>query len=651
MVRITIKSVCSFVINLLSLFCAVFFMSCNSAFERGLDFAGENRKELELLLDKYEGDGDGIKLRAAKFMVVNMPFLYTKTSEAADSFAKSILYADTMRSRSLAGLWTKYKTTDSMTIEYDSKTLTAAYLADNIDKAVKVWYESAWKDEVSEDLFLNYILPYRSYDEALSPIGWRDTLYNKYHSVIDTITDLKRAFHAVYRAASTEVRVRNLGNISYLLNSVDISHIKRGRCLQQCVYIVSVMRALGIPAVVDGVMRWANYSSTGHSWVALVTADGTYTVYVGDKEAKKYNPINSSSFSLKYPVEKDYPVDLTFVKRVGKVWRSSFAIVEPDYDDPAAPFETRAMFSRCHSVDVSDEYGFNGKYKTSVPWSTDCAYLCVFATGADWIPICYSKARLGKCSFNHLVDSVVYNPMVYESGKLRPVGRPFFIDGGKIIKIKPDPVNRQSLSLTRKYPFAKSILRPWQETSGSFVVAANRKDFKDADTLFRMNRTPVFRNVVTFDSLKCYRYIWYASNPNKRGSILEFRVYHNDMVLRGTPFSKGVEKTEQCFDDDTSTGLSNLTVGYTIGLDLGKPIEVDSVAFYLRNDGNYIDPGDEYELLHYDNGWCSIAKRKAVYESLAFDNIPVGALLLLKNRTKGSEERIFTYEEGRQVWW
>ena len=36
---------------------------------------------------------------------------------------------------------------------------------------------------------------------------------------------------------------------------------------------------------------------------------------------------------------------------------------------------------------------------------------------------------------------------------------------------------------------------------------------------------------------------------------------------------------------------------------------------------------------------------------LEYDNVPDNALLLLRNLTKGKEERIFTYEDGKQVWW
>ena len=36
---------------------------------------------------------------------------------------------------------------------------------------------------------------------------------------------------------------------------------------------------------------------------------------------------------------------------------------------------------------------------------------------------------------------------------------------------------------------------------------------------------------------------------------------------------------------------------------------------------------------------------------LRYEEVPGNALLLLKNHSKGKDERIFTYEDGRQVWW
>lgn len=50
---------------------------------------------------------------------------------------------------------------------------------------------------------------------------------------------------------------------------------------------------------------------------------------------------------------------------------------------------------------------------------------------------------------------------------------------------------------------------------------------------------------------------------------------------------------------------------------------------------------------------ASLGKQMGSNETyrLTYNNVPTNALLLLRNLTKGTEERIFTYEKGEQVWW
>lgn len=620
---------------------------------QALEMGQENRYELEKVLNNFKNNPNRLKQKAAKFLIKNMPPHYTQKSEAVDSFTSRMLaHVDTLTTPLLREWWKGYKDIDHPQTYLDIHHITADFLIDNIERAVDIWEKSAWKEEVNESLFLNHVLPYRFQDETLSPIGWRDSLYHRYCHVVDTITDLKQAYTALYRATTTDVRVRHIGDMPYLLNPIDIGHIKRGRCLQQCIYVAAVMRAFSIPAVIDGVSLWANYSYTGHSWVALVTEDGTYTVYGGDSIAKKYNPINSSYFSIKYPVEKDYPVSLDFRKSVAKIKRRTYAINVPQYSDPNAGRNISRLFTSLNQIDVSADYGFTNSYKIKVPHGVKCAYLCIFGTGNDWTPIDFAMTKWGQCTFNHIADSVVYLPMAYSQGKLTPLDAPFHIINNDIVHILPDEQKKEDITLYRKYPFARSILRPWQETFGASIVASNNENFNHADTLFSITRTPVFRNVVKTQANDSYRYIKYASSPKRRGSITELQIYSKDSLLIGTPFVSGAESMEYCFDGNTFTDMTGLQVGYCVGLDLGKPIPIDSVVFYLRNDGNYIDIGDDYELMHYNcNHWESLGRQKATKESLKFCNVPQKTLLLLKNHTKGKEERIFTYENGEQVWW
>lgn len=85
---------------------------------------------------------------------------------------------------------------------------------------------------------------------------------------------------------------------------------------------------------------------------------------------------------------------------------------------------------------------------------------------------------------------------------------------------------------------------------------------------------------------------------------------------------------------------------------LKTPKQVSKLRFIPRNDGNCIEVGDKYELVYWTNGtWKVLATLTAKENVLKLKNMPSGGLYVLKNLTKGHEERIFTYEEDKQVWW
>lgn len=87
-------------------------------------------------------------------------------------------------------------------------------------------------------------------------------------------------------------------------------------------------------------------------------------------------------------------------------------------------------------------------------------------------------------------------------------------------------------------------------------------------------------------------------------------------------------------------------------MDFGKPVNIGRFVFTGRGDGNSIDIGDWYELLYWMDGrWHSAGKRKAETVYLWYEDMPDGALYWLRNLSKGKEERIFSYENGEQVWW
>ena len=85
-------------------------------------------------------------------------------------------------------------------------------------------------------------------------------------------------------------------------------------------------------------------------------------------------------------------------------------------------------------------------------------------------------------------------------------------------------------------------------------------------------------------------------------------------------------------------------------MDLGKEVKVDRIVYTPRNRDNYVRPGDVYELFYCERDWQSAGTIKRLPIHWCFGIIPENALLLLRNHTRGKDERIFVYENGEQQW-
>lgn len=76
----------------------------------------------------------------------------------------------------------------------------------------------------------------------------------------------------------------------------------------------------------------------------------------------------------------------------------------------------------------------------------------------------------------------------------------------------------------------------------------------------------------------------------------------------------------------------------------------EKILFVPRNDDNFITPGNVYELFYQSGvkGWISLGVQTATTNELIYRNIPEGALLWLRNLTRGKEEQVFYVEDGEQ---
>ena len=158
-------------------------LSCqtrNEALETALQLAGENRSELEKVLDHYSlNPADSLKLQAAEFLIANMPGHYTLEGDLINEYRAKI-DADTI------GSYFAKKTLDislsqidqirkASHKEEDVKHIKADFLIRHIDLSFEHLYKYTWLEDIPFDMFLEYILPYRFENERLDL--WRDSLH------------------------------------------------------------------------------------------------------------------------------------------------------------------------------------------------------------------------------------------------------------------------------------------------------------------------------------------------------------------------------------------------------------------------------------------------------------------------------------------
>lgn len=589
------------------------------------------------------------KYTAYNFLRDNQKFHFTEYGTAVDSF---LVRVDTVKSEMdatvLKKIWTDVKQYDKPQISFDKRSVSLRTLYSDITKAVDTWEESPWKDSVSYEMFCDYILPYRLMHESVKQ-GWRDTLYNKYHPLIANVQDMKTAFEIIHDTISNSFKQTDIG-IPYTLSVIDLDKIRHGNCAQRCVYEAAVMRSLGIPTAIDGLHEWANYSTSGHTWVALVTKNGTYTIARGDSVLRKNNPIDSSVFDLKFDLEPNHRFHeiLNFKKTCTRVIRYSFRHHKKEFNDTNADSLTVNRFTNPFVMDVTNEYMRTNSIEVKSAGKYN--YLCTFKTAYGWIPSMFATSDNNTCVFNNVVDSVMFVCGHFEKGKLVVDSQPFFVSNGNKFIVSPDTLNRTRMCLTRKYPLTAHFLNYWMRMRGGCFEASNDSNFNNLLTLDSIVTTPNFRNEIILRNKGKYRYFRYSDDKGTKHTIAEIQYYGGKRLLNGKISSIKSTDPEKCFDGDILS-YSECRKHVTITIDVGIPTRVEKIVYFAQNDDNYVVPDNDYELFYFDNGWKSIGSLHSTDYEIIYYNVPSKALYLLKNKTKGKEERIFTYENGKQIWW
>ncbi len=216
------------------LLCATSLLACDftsSPEERMLEYAlrqaGDNRKELEYVIEHYEGDS--LRREAACFLIRNMVYHF--------------------------GFDKRDKVPDITSIS-------SSYLINNIELAFQVW-PKPWNRNVCFNDFCRYILPYRSLHEH--PSSLRETLMKTYLPLLDSlhINNTYDAVMTMQKILKTRVAYHEVIP-QYYPTAEEIHETGLGRCDGMVMYGVNMMRAVGVPTVAEHTI-WTRRNSE-HYW-------------------------------------------------------------------------------------------------------------------------------------------------------------------------------------------------------------------------------------------------------------------------------------------------------------------------------------------------------------------------------------------------
>jgi len=168
--------------------------------------------------------------------------------------------------------------------ERDLKSLTADYLLENLDYAYKAREEAAWGKALSEELFLNDVLPYASINETRDQ--WRKDFYEKFSPMVKDCKTPGEAAQVLNRDMWKVVKVGYHATKRPKPDQSPYESMDAGyaSCSGLSVLLIDACRAVGVPARFVGIPQWANKRGN-HSWVEVW--DGSDWQFTGACEYNK----------------------------------------------------------------------------------------------------------------------------------------------------------------------------------------------------------------------------------------------------------------------------------------------------------------------------------------------------------------------------
>lgn len=696
-VRISFKNI------LFAFVCMIIFTSCNDSgntLEKTMQLAGSNKVELEKVLAHFKKkDADSLKLKAAYFLISNMPGHYSLDTTSLhiyrpilydyDSLIKhqkrypSFQYAEILKGKwsQLNGAYDFRQTIYGKPVLADIATIKADYLINHIERAFTAWHMAQEVMDISFETFCEYILPYRKKDgvslENWLPYFKSDSLKRSYvlhKRTVETMVDSIIYQYSEFKPRGIKHTRSVLTDFPYLKIG-DLLISKRATCEVRCWFNTLLLSSLGIPSGFDYVPAWGNKDNR-HYWNSIILNNKKSLAFESywDRERWKYkslyNNINSDKVYGSF--------------RLPKVFRYSYA------SQPSGPYRDERMkvedippfFRTDKQKDVSSEYFTTSNVEVTLskplPENTFYLWICVY-NNAQWKPVQWAELKGKKAIFRDMGRDIVYMTGFYKNGEIVPVDNPFLLKSDGRMKLLNYINKNETIQIGRKFPPNPQLVAISKALIGSEIQVADNQNFINCKTIYKVSEAPKDYLNVIYPTLKHkYRYIRFlfpkpylnieglpkgedGFQPTEPRRLAEFVCFDksqkNNIPVQGKIlFSTGLDSIEasKCFDSKTLTFAlpKNIRQPYCwLGLDLKFPKSIESVGFCPQTDRNNVLPGLTYELYYWDTDrWSSLGKQTAKTHSLIYQNVPKNVLLRLHCIDEGKEERPFIYENQQQIW-
>lgn len=641
----------------LSCFCMILlFVACDTErreLRQALRAAGDNRPELEAVLDHYRSDADPLKLRAAKYLIRYMPLhrSYDTAIEAMYDRIDSMIPRHANRDslmEAMAALYAQFK--PQIGVDCDVQTVSAEYLIRNIEQAFGLWRNKPWARHLDFDEFCEYLLPYKCVD--LQPLtDWRTDLAGLYNGELGkhpselwrdnpriAAKDVNKELYKLKRSYTADP------NPCPIFRATTITNLPKGTCTETSIAAAQIMRSKGIPVGIDFTPNWATRPRS-HCWMTVINHRHQDEVFTG------YDPKAGESYFADRPLPKVFRVTYRPNPEVERILSR----------DGWMPSSLSCLFSR----DITEKYTKADTVECAIynlPERGRTIYLAVF-NNQDWIPVCWGTCHRGKARFEKVGRNIFYMPVVYDRQRvMHPAGDPFFLKfDGTMQFFRPDTLRRRTIRIARKYGIYESINNANVSGSlmGGIVEAADNPQFRNARTVFELPADTLIlagtEHIELRDSLRYWRI---RSTTNWWCDIAELQFFDGDRKLRAERLFSDVTdekikaRVPMIDDDNPLTFAPMREPNIRIGFDFGRPVDVSRIIWYRRSDGNNVYPGHEYTLYAWNNEkWAVVDRKRAGNQTwLEFDDIPNDALLLLVCDTEGVENRPFTHHNGTVMW-